>query len=1312
MPKVTKNDMVQMSGRIPGQLERLERRTPTVYKEAEMLSMPQLGGIQFGSNARTAFAPQSNIASDLLATLRPITGLVEEGRRIRDRVDRERMQDVQLLVGNILQKDDIDYQSKLRMIDQAYAEFKPLTKTSQVAAHNQRTQALQELNGITDDLKFTSWASKTLRESNNYPIVSEGEGLSRQDFLEAATKDFTSANPQLKTSGDRWLQGQISNDLKEQFNRLYDITNTQLDVILNSEGAGRVGLGATAFNNTIRNFLETSLSEAGIDPRNVLDNPGIMEAVDQKVSSFYAAQTTIQNRKARGQNASTLLVNGQLNRTANIHKMSKYTSSVDEDLQAMTQALTLSLSSVGPEAMFTYLYNGVKQVPSIIDRDSAITNTRLLSRYNVLRFPEELQPFVKKVQEEPEYLSTILGEGSEGDRAAYAMAMRAYSSLYRQDFELFFGSNQTTAQLLQATRQAEMTTGPVNPVTVPSSPPPEANREDERIFITREIRNNLYSTQYGDNQKSIIDNILDFRIAVYDFEYQEATSGVGMGKYPQSPMPMELMFPDAKEYMSLRDSIDESLFDDDFDAYTQIARKMVNEGIDIPTPQRFTQQATALSSTVSALSNGVTVNDYQSSSEAMDHLSYTAMSLGEEAFNNISRSVNSTILEDFRLANLEYLNDMAFKGIAAIIEDEDVNALMKFKNIAEILERKGNSEIFEGDQRYVGFVNSFEDSMQRLANKVAFESGGIFSYSDGVFKLSDDNEKVVPYLSSFMESYKEKRQIHGYSLDFPKGVQQELNKRMNGLREEIEQARREGELNNWMQSNLPKVAPIFGLVSGNGISFLPEETVEKSSDLLASILGIPASNFKSSRPRNARAFEATPDRVIDIRNFALRNSRALLGNRPEDINNYARVIQGYQGLIFEDTQIPSRAIFDRRIVFENSNIGNDVNDVLNMDRVTGLPRSNEEEIIKNREKGRVATEELMAEMTRAGFDDPQVFNFSMETGELYKSMKATLEAEGRKTSEFSADALLTQSLNAAGKRVVVSIVEVDNEDDSKPGLTAYMEEKDELYDGRFFTYSVKVMPASKDPVADGFSSPFEFNPFTEQGEFLSRIENELEINDPLAQAEIVSQSETIVPYDTFKLLNSQFKQLQGVSGNWPEVLRRLVNHNGLNRGLSHAREGDQDSYEYGISELGLNQGIAFYMQLQQISQLPNSELNTEKFIKNMLDYTDATDTKGIPKLFAAVLGTGLDTTIETNFGEGLGFGQEQEYMLDEKYFLQIKENILRNSNRNFSDKIFEPANWQYNLDMIPLLYSAQERKNIKEALKRVRETTEQIRIYN
>ena len=77
-PRPTQNDQRQQTGRIPGQLERVQRQTPGVYETPETLDVSQQGQTQFSQNARSAFDTGPNLALELLNAMGKTTEIIKQ----------------------------------------------------------------------------------------------------------------------------------------------------------------------------------------------------------------------------------------------------------------------------------------------------------------------------------------------------------------------------------------------------------------------------------------------------------------------------------------------------------------------------------------------------------------------------------------------------------------------------------------------------------------------------------------------------------------------------------------------------------------------------------------------------------------------------------------------------------------------------------------------------------------------------------------------------------------------------------------------------------------------------------------------------------------------------------------------------------------------------------------------------------------------------------------------------------------------------------------------------------------------------------
>jgi len=467
-PRPTQNDQRQQMGRIPGQLDRVQRQTGEIYDTPETLDVSQQGQTQFSQNARSAFDTGPNMALELLNAMGKTSEIFNEINKAKDKGDREVAEDLQIASDKIIANPDFDEKAKLTRINAIYSMAKPLTKRFEAVFSNQAAGAQAKINALNDEDFLMDWVIKTEKETLGYPVVSTNPDIpSQAEFREEAASDAIKRFPRLGSQISNWQKGTELKSLKDQFKVISDFTVMNATMALNEMAAANpdyfTGPEGGVRSTTLGVILDRA-AENGIPANLITDSPAIMQNLD----------ALVKNKTIEVQQIETL--------KSNIGTAQASQENMFNGVMPFTDAA--GTSDLSPSQMFAAWSNGRKINPALAPGQLAenlytistgIDNIRnmqfdvkgsdgmltAIMSYHPLQYQgKNVQNLVKKLKEDPSLLDVqFRAENS----ALIQQTLEQTSNLYQNDFRRSLSPAEAEALTLKIGSVQSMLDRPVRP---------------------------------------------------------------------------------------------------------------------------------------------------------------------------------------------------------------------------------------------------------------------------------------------------------------------------------------------------------------------------------------------------------------------------------------------------------------------------------------------------------------------------------------------------------------------------------------------------------------------------------------------------------------------------------------------------------------------------------------------------------------------------------------------------------------------------------------------------------------------------------
>jgi len=440
MPRPTQNDKRQQTGRIPGQLERVQRQTPGVYETPETLDVSQQGQIRFGANAQSAFRTDESLAGQLLKQLRPITEIVTAIDKDRTRQDRELAEDLQMTADKIISNDNLTQKDKLRLLQTQYSQAKPKTRRFEAIFSNQAAGAQAKVNELNDEDFLISWITKTEEQNLKNPVFSTNPDIpSKAQFRKDAVEDAIVQYPHLRDKLTRWEKGTELKALQDQFKfiqgfALSQATNELNMLALHDPDTFTGSLGGV--QATVNGAVFSMAKENGIPVELIRDNPAIME----EITSLVKAKTQdVQNMVQTQSNIAT----AQANQESAFNSFSTIPEAIAKSKGLNPQQVFAAWKqgrqinpALAPGQLEFNLY-GIRQgIQDIANMQFDVAGSDMMLdailAYHPLQYKgEEVRALVKQMKEDP---SSLDMEFRQANATLIQKVLDQTSNLYMNDF--------------------------------------------------------------------------------------------------------------------------------------------------------------------------------------------------------------------------------------------------------------------------------------------------------------------------------------------------------------------------------------------------------------------------------------------------------------------------------------------------------------------------------------------------------------------------------------------------------------------------------------------------------------------------------------------------------------------------------------------------------------------------------------------------------------------------------------------------------------------------------------------------------------
>ena len=904
-PRITQNDKREQTGRIPGQLERVQRQTRTTYKTAKQVSQFKPGTIKFGQDAPSAYGYAPSIATNLVNALRPLGKIVEQGTEVRDRIDKEKFDDIFLFAQSTNANPDLGYEQKLELISKAYGDFKPMSRKYQIAAHTQKTRALQELNGVQDKLRFSDWATKTIQASMSYPVNPQDDSMSREEFLVQSAADLRTNEPQFDIQSRLWADGQQQQIYKKQFEAMNNFASLQADIILKSKDPSF--FSSAGNQNQFMAELETVFAENGYDPRTITENQAIMENIDNKYSAFKSMGNTIVEKEGQRTNLLSGVVSSTTNNT-DLPFLFDFGLSPTEIAASIVrdgEALAADPSTFIPNVWAKL--SGISRQPK-----SPTEISQTLSAFPSVSFSPENQELVRNIQENPEWLSDkydeIARKNDEGpydfqQKELFGLTMSITSALgdaenlFKQRFKQVLGPEKSA--LLDVKEPDNLGT------------PPPTGGPDRAGEILNVINNTGYVS--SDDQISQQNYILSQSIYYSEYlrsqaefnQYDEQGEGVG------NPVGNSFSLYESERINSLIETADlynESPSEKNLQSREELARTLDKQGLLISRDE-VNERARFFSNTLVELKKGISIggNETQQGGRYLNGVLIAAAESG--MFGN-----SMQFLEDQEIHLRTKIN-----MFLRTMRDPDLNISTGLLEDIELVEA-AHTNATKQEVNYFGMLQEFErlsnqfknpkdpemiDSFKKYKTNLGIltanyakqveESTQLITASNDSFELSSDSNAMIPFLSGTVASKLAFDARNGSnSSTVPQEAMSELASQITKFSDQTRSDMYDPEGNKttdfdfigWREKNAKSIAAISNLFGTN----LPNNELKQAAiGFVGNYLGLNTQmlsgiqNLESSAPRN---------RILA--DYMFKNGRVLSAISPNETEAARSVMEGFQ----------------------------------------------------------------------------------------------------------------------------------------------------------------------------------------------------------------------------------------------------------------------------------------------------------------------------------------------------------------------------------------------------------------------------------
>lgn len=865
MPRPTQNDKRQQTGRIPGQLERVQRQTPGVYETPETLDVSQQGQMRFGANAQSAFRTDESLAGQLLKQLRPAAEIITAIDRDRTRQDRELAEDLQMSADKIIANPNLDQKTKLGLINTQYSNAKPKTKRFEAIFNNQAAGSQAKINALNDDEFFLNWVSNIKKQNMKNPVISGNPDIpSKSEFRAASVEDASKRYPHLADRFNAWLKNSEIKDYEKQYEFIYKFATSQAKNELNMlaiENPSVFTDDMGGLNQTISSTVFEMAKENGIPVELIRDNPSIMQDIQ-------------------------FLVKGkteEVQRIQNFQYEIGYAQKGQQDLYAGNLEFdeTVGLSDLNPAQMFKAWSQGRELLPltpetrekGLYDTWSGIQDIKkmqfnvktsdglflAITKYNPALYEgEEAQKLVAQLIEDPSLLDM---EFRSQNVDLIQNVIEQTSNLYLNDFMKSLSEEERTILLNKIGKDNRVLRE--QPNTTGIDTPPSLRQEN----LMRAALNPNPSTLDLRSMESLsqtVDALI--KAKTKDGEDEELTALTDL----RNKADFDNRNPSAEARTAraqlARDNADITMTPEDVDkdaARASDALTDLNTGVN-PSNEEDGGQTLIGYSLVAQRYAG----DVKSLNEWLDFWSNTGKNPEASEFNSfynrrydessdfdfssITNPVAATVGE-LRELQQRFPDDARLNGIIDAYDgtddskDKTSDFLFRFDTLV------GTLKNLKADDPLLPYATELKGKrellLQNISKNVAQESPLYDYQSNGTITLTRDNNIAIPFLLADAASQQANNGVYN---DTSAGV---LAERM----EQLSSSYRESATNpegktNWFRKNKDVMATLMSLSGTKGFSFSDNKILKKATfGLLGSIYGLSDKtiiNMRSFTPDN------------------------------------------------------------------------------------------------------------------------------------------------------------------------------------------------------------------------------------------------------------------------------------------------------------------------------------------------------------------------------------------------------------------------------------------------------------------------------
>tara|TARA_R110001632_G_scaffold18098_2_gene56449 strand:+ start:8796 stop:12878 length:4083 start_codon:yes stop_codon:yes gene_type:complete len=1029
-PRITQNDKREQTGRIPDQLKQVQRETSTVAKNVKQLSQSKQGQVQFSANDKSAFNTDPSIATALVGALRPAAKAVEAGVEVRDRIDKEKFEDVVLFAQNTNANGVLGYEQKLKLISDAYDNFKPMSKKYQIAAHTQKTKVMQQLNGIQDKLLFSNWATQTTQKSMLYPVNPEDGSMSREEFLNTASEDLRNDQPRFMAQSMVWQNEQQVQLYKKQFNMLNSFASLQAKVILNSKNPDF--FSSAGNENQFKAELETALENNGHDPRDVLGNPAIMEGINNQYAVYKTTGNTVAAKRGAETNLVSSVVNAQTNNQGQPHLFGNgiYPSTISKLI--IEQGLA---NASDPRSFISRIYSEFSNISKLQEKPSTEV-VETLGAFPIINYTDlNTQELVRKVREDPSYLDDMFK-----DKEKYRAIEKALSDtemLMKQEFRTQLGAR-GVGEFLNRPSPEDFSTPPVT----------ETNKVEDILTVINTDKGSpddrVRQTDY------VVSQAMYYAVALgsqQDFmQYDQERRGVGVPLFNKKYEYQANKFTKRMEAADFRSQ-------NPTEKNTQ-ARKSILEELDknnlLRSIDDVDKKTRFFSTALNELSNGITIGGVGDQTGSF-MLNGVIIAAGESgAYGNPQEFIESQ--EGYLKLNLEEMfmnmsgiDEFTAEKIKFILDDHEDNsfgAAMALEQLGNDMKTNPNPDVINS---FVKFKTVYRNFVEDYAKRVQFATKGLIVTTDNSFKLGSDPSTMIPFLSGSVASSQAFDSRSGSNISTVSAkasdvlakqifnVSSQMKKDMVGEDFNVEEYRKNSA------QMFTAITQLYGTdMRSPVLSGLRSSLVE----FTAAYLGI---------PENITSAISDPDteasRNIILRDFLLNNGRSLTALNESQRRAVSSVTEGFQSFFVDanNQNAPLSFLPDFNNILRTSDVQAnqgqtlDSPDVLannafnlDIDPTSFQPNDSGVSLVSTEVQAGFAND-VSQSIVQGVLNDREIRFAFLENGKLHTSLLTSVRNaagmtgglnDSTKTAGSSTDLVLDE-LDRADKRLVISIVKAE-----------------------------------------------------------------------------------------------------------------------------------------------------------------------------------------------------------------------------------------------------------------------------------------------